>query len=79
MKVSVGCPARGITATGEVGDADPFKAVADAMTGHLYDEIVVSTLPSAVSRWLRMDLPARIRRRFGLPVIHVRAASTVPS
>jgi hypothetical protein len=32
-----------------------------------FDEIIVSTLPRSISKWLRWDLISRIRR-LGLPV-----------
>ena len=64
---------QGIKATGEVGSSDPLEAIADALAGGQYDEIIVSTLPRAVSRWLKMDLPKRARRKFHLPVTHVEA------
>ena len=41
----------------------------------IFDEIVVSTLPAGVSRWLRLDLPRRLRRRCGLPVTVVESRS----
>jgi hypothetical protein len=66
--------AEGFEVTGEVGDASPFLAIADAMRHDHYDEIMVSTLPLGVSRWLKMDLPARVRRRHNVPVTHVIAA-----
>ena len=37
-----------------------------------FDEIIVSTLPTHVSHWLRMDLPTRVRR-LGVPVTIVTA------
>jgi hypothetical protein len=35
-----------------------------------YDEIILSTLPWRVSRWLRLDLPSKVRA-LGKPVVHV--------
>jgi adenosine/AMP kinase len=50
-----------------VGDADPFVAVQEALHSSQFDEVVVSTLPSRVSHWLGLDLPARVER-LGVPV-----------
>ena len=61
------------TSTGTVGDASPSLAVADALDKESFDEIIVSTLPSGVSRWIHQDLPHRLARRTGLPVDHVVA------
>src|SRR3954452_4721357 len=61
----------GIAGTGEVGDGDPLNAVKDAVAQHGIDEIIVSTLPSESSGWLRRDLPERLREETGLPVDHV--------
>ena len=58
----------GLQATGEVGDENPVEAVEDALRVGSYDEIVLSTLPAGVSRWLHQDLPARLRRRVHAPV-----------
>jgi hypothetical protein len=58
---------------GLVGDTDPFVAVQCAMARAPYDEIIVSTLPTHVSHWLRLDLPARVRR-LGVPVTVVTAS-----
>jgi hypothetical protein len=66
--------AEGATSTGTVGDGSPGLAVADALEHGSFDEIIVSTLPSGVSRWIRQDLPRRLARRTGLPVCHVVAA-----
>ncbi len=53
---------------GEVGDANPFKAVEDALSRRKYDEIILSTLPSGVGRWLSLDLPRKVSRKFKGPV-----------
>ncbi len=63
----------GATVEGRVGDADPVRAVETAMKGRQFDEIIVSTLPNRISRWLRQDLPRRLENKTGLPVTHVGA------
>lgn len=62
----------GCEVSGEVGSADPLAAIQDALSRGTFDEIVVSTLPRRVSRWLRLDLPSKARG-LGLPVAHVEA------
>jgi hypothetical protein len=58
------------TAEGEVGDRNPVRAIRTSLKrdGRQFDEIIISTLPRRISRWLRMDLPQRVKREFGLPV-----------
>lgn len=68
-----------ITATGQVGDADPLQAIQDAFTRDDYDHIIVSTLHRTSSHWLRMDLPARAHRKFHVPVTHVEGTDHVGS
>ena len=63
--------AEGIEADGVVGDANPVLAVGDRLLQHGYDEIVLSTLPPGVSRWLKMDLTHRLENKYGLPVTTV--------
>jgi nucleotide-binding universal stress UspA family protein len=70
----------GIECDGEVGDPDPIAAVQDSANFGDYDEVVVSTLPKHLSRWLRLDLPRRVAHATGLPVKHVVAAhASVPA
>jgi hypothetical protein len=62
----------GLDVTGLVGDPDPNAAVQDAVNlGDGFDEAIVSTLPTHLSKWLKMDLPHRVERVTGLPVTHV--------
>jgi hypothetical protein len=61
----------GVEIDGEVGDADPVRAVEAALKGRRFDEIIVSTLPARLSRWLHQDFPRRLEHKFGVPVTHV--------
>lgn len=65
----------GGTATGEIGDENPARAVKEALERSSFDEVIVSTLPAGISRWLKMDLPSRIDRMVDIPVTTVEADS----
>lgn len=58
---------------GMVGDPDPLTAIQDAVNLHGFDEIIVSTLPQRVSRWLHLDLPSKLKG-LGLPVTTITAS-----
>ncbi len=58
-------------AEAKVGDGDPLAAIQDECNFHEYDEVIVSTLPLKLSKWLRVDLPRKARAATGLPVTHV--------
>jgi hypothetical protein len=66
--------AAGVTADGEVGDPDAFRAVEQALADRQVDEVLVSTLPARLSRWLHQDLPSRVERTFHVPVTHIGSA-----
>jgi hypothetical protein len=66
----------GVSADGEVGPADPLSGIEELIARHSFDEVIVSTMPHAVSRWLKADLPHRIERRFHLPVHVITAKHT---
>ena len=61
----------GFEASGEIGDSDPFSATMDAIADRKPDEIVISTLPSTASGWLRRDLVERVAEASGIAVQHV--------
>lgn len=63
----------GVSATGEVVAHDPVPEVRELLAGRSVDEIIVSTLPAGVSRWLHQDLAHRIRRATDRPVTVVTA------
>jgi hypothetical protein len=65
--------AAGLEADGQVGAADPIVAVTDMWDPKHYDEIIVSTLPMNLSKWLHAGLPERIARLTDAPVTHVVA------
>ncbi len=60
-------PAAGGDVEGLVGGPDPFESVQDAVRQGNFDEILISTLPRRVSKWLRRDLIRRVEG-LGLPV-----------
>ncbi len=58
----------GSEADGEIGDPDPVQAVRDAMREQPIDEVIVSTLPKGLSRWLGEDVPSRLRVAVSVPI-----------
>ncbi|MCW2955012.1 MAG: hypothetical protein JWQ48_4182 [Conexibacter sp.] len=65
--------AAGLEIEGRVGDSDPILAVYDVFEPARFDEVIVSTLPPGVSKWLQCDLPHRVASVTGLQVTHVVA------
>jgi hypothetical protein len=63
----------GAKASGEIGVRDPVAAAQDALRDRVVDEVILSTLPSGPSRWLRMDTPNRLRSAVEVPVTVVTA------
>lgn len=65
-----------LTAT-RIGHYDPLTAIEEELRSGVYKAVVISTLPHGLSRWLRMDLPAQVSRRYPkLDVMHVMARRT---
>jgi len=57
-----------------IGDPEPLAAIQDAINVHGFDELIISTLPQRVSKWLKLDLPSKAAG-LGLPVTTVIASS----
>ena len=67
----------GVDVDGDLGDEDPIKAVDQLRERRQFDEIILSTLPQPISKWLGMDLPHRLHRHTGLPVTTITAKRVV--
>lgn len=63
----------GGSADGTVSSTNPVVAVRRLLRDYMFDEVLVSTLPPGLSRWLRLDVPARLGRLTQLPVTVVSA------
>lgn len=63
----------GGAAEGEVGPTDPVRAAESALDREPFDEVIVSTLPAGISRWVKMDVASRIDRLADCPVTVVEA------
>lgn len=61
-------------AEGRIYDADPVAAVKNAAGEGAFDEVIISTLPTRLSRWLKMDIPRRVARVTHAPVTTVEGA-----
>ena len=68
--------AAGAHVEGMIGDPNPLDAIQDAVNLHGFDEIIISTLPTRVSKWLKLDLPSKVAG-LGLPVTTVTAEGRV--
>ncbi len=67
LEEAAGGPVEGL-----IGDPSPMNAIQDAINIHGFDEVIISTLPARVSKWLRLDLPSKVSG-LGLPVTTVTA------
>ena len=57
----------GISARGEIGDAEPLQAMEDFGP----DELIISTHPEGRSHWLERGIVEQARERFAVPITHV--------
>jgi nucleotide-binding universal stress UspA family protein len=70
---------QGVQAEGEIGDRDPLQAIRDVLRVRAVDEIILSTLPAGISRWLQMDVPSRLAREIDLPITVITQEATAPA
>ena len=73
LEEAAGGPVEGL-----IGAPSPLEAIQDAVNLHGFDEIIISTLPRRVSKWLRLDLPSKLNG-LGLPVTTVTARERAPA
>jgi hypothetical protein len=66
--------AAGSEISGHVGSADPMAAIADVIYDRRVHEIILSTLPRRLSRWMHLDLPSKLNG-MGIPVTHVQGTA----
>src|SRR3954468_14124511 len=59
-----------------IGSHDPLAAVEDALNAGRYDEVIISTLPRRLSRWLHVDLVRKVAG-LGVPGTPVEARELV--
>lgn len=57
--------------TAELGDPDPVRAILAVLDRSSFDGIILSTLPPGISRFVKGDLPSRVRRVSSLPVTYL--------
>lgn len=62
---------RGVSARGDVGDANPMLAIADALADFPATEIVIATRPPGRPHWLERGLIENARARFDVPITHI--------
>jgi hypothetical protein len=69
--------ASGKPVKGYVRGPEPLESIRETLAERHYDEVIISTLPRSVSRWLGRDLP-RCVSELGLPVTVVTAGAPAP-
>ena len=69
LRVEAGAPVIGSVSVRH----DPMDAIEETLREGDFHEVILSTLPHGVSRWLHADLPTRVAH-LGLPVTTVVAA-----
>lgn len=70
--------AAGSEVTGSLGVPGPMTAIQAELEHGQYGEIIISTLPLRISRWMKLDLVSKTRS-LGVPVTHVEAVDAPKS
>jgi hypothetical protein len=55
------------------GGDDPFEAIKQALEEREFHDVIISTLPSRMSEWLKRDLPHRVESE-----LHMRVTVITP-
>jgi hypothetical protein len=63
----------GVELSVDVGVADPVALVERSLHGGKVDHVLLSTLPTGMSRWLQADVAGRLHHALGVPVEVVTA------
>jgi hypothetical protein len=63
--------ALGMQASGEFSSKDPLDTLARAVADSHADEVIVMTLPHAISELFHLDWTSKARRRLGVPILHL--------
>jgi hypothetical protein len=63
--------AAGVPAIGNVGDADPMRAIEDELAVRPAERLIIATHPEHRSNWLEQRLVERARAAFAVPIVHV--------
>jgi GABA permease len=61
----------GVRADGWLGDADPLRAIDDALRVFPADALILATHPESQSNWLEHRLVQRARAAFDVPITHL--------
>ena len=69
----------GLRVAGMLGDPDPYTATMNALQFFHVSRIVISTLPTTRSGWMRSDLIERVRKASNIEVEHVVAEAPAES
>lgn len=61
----------GLHPRGEIGDADPVRALQDALVSFAADEVIIATHPDERSNWPAGGVVDAAHVQFHLPVTHI--------